>query len=268
MSAYPHATWRLLVWSAPADGATQMATDEAIWRAVGAGRAPATLRLYRWAPPCLSLGRNQPASEVDAEALEQSGYELVRRPSGGRAILHIDELTYAVALPLRDPRARGGVLGSCHRLSQGLLEALRLLGAEAAVQQNTARPATAPVCFEQPGAYEIVWGGRKLVGSAQVRGRGALLQHGALPLYGDIARICRFLTPTTSAERVRARAITLSEALGRAVSWEESAAAIAQGFASALDLSLLPGQLSDEEQRLAKALRERKYRAREWNWRI
>lgn len=256
------------MWSAPADGATQMATDEAIWRAVGAGRAPATLRLYAWSPPCLSLGRNQPVSEVNAETLEQAGYDLVRRPSGGRAILHIDELTYAVVLPLRDPRARGGVLGSCHRLSQGLLAALRLLGAEAAAQQNSARPATVPVCFEHPGAYEIVWGERKLVGSAQVRGRGALLQHGALPLCGDIARICRFLAAPASAERVRARATTLSEVLGRSVSWEESAAAIVQGFESALDLSLLPSPLTDEEQRLADKLREQKYRAQEWTWRI
>lgn len=268
MSIYPPSTWRLLVWSAPADGATQMATDEAIWRAVGAGRAPATLRLYAWSPPCLSLGRNQPAGEVDTEALQQAGYDLVRRPSGGRAILHIDELTYAVALPLRDPRARGGVLGSCHRLSQGLLAALRLLGAEAAAQQNSARPATAPVCFEQPGAYEIVWGGRKLIGSAQVRGRGALLQHGALPLCGDIARICRFLAASPSSERVRARAITLSEVLGCSVSWEKAASAVVQGFASALNVSLLPGQLTDEEQQLAATLREQKYRAHAWTWRI
>lgn len=251
--------WRL-IRSAPADGPTQMATDEAIWRAVAEGRALPTLRLYAWDPPCLSLGRHQRADEADRAALAAAGYGLVRRPTGGRAILHIDELTYSVALPLNHPLARGGVLESCRNLSQGLLAALEILGvAEARVHQQKPPPSAGPVCFETPGEFEIVVGERKLIGSAQARGYGALLQHGAIPLTGDIARICAFLAAPADPVRVRARATTLSEALGREVSWEEAAEAVAMGFARAFGLHLEPGDLSPWEMEMARQLREEKY---------
>src|SRR5260221_14259042 len=109
LSAAPYApaTWRL-VHSPLADGAANMAIDEAILRAVAAGQAPPTLRFFGWTPPCLSLGYAQPAAEVDAERLNQLGYGLVRRPTGGRAILHTHELTYSVIAPMDEPRVRGG----------------------------------------------------------------------------------------------------------------------------------------------------------------
>jgi lipoate-protein ligase A len=259
--------WRLIRFG-PADGPTQMAVDEAIWRAVAEGRVPPTLRLYAWDPPCLSLGRHQSADEVNRQALAAAGYGLVRRPTGGRAILHIDELTYSVAAPLTEPRVRGDVLTSCQRISQGLLAALDLLGVrDAAVHQQKPPAATGPVCFETPGEFEIVVDGRKLVGSAQARGRGALLQHGAFPLTGDIARICRFLTAPTDPARVRARATTLSEVLGREVPWEEAAQAVAGGFARALDLQLEPGALTTWEVETAHRLRQEKYAAEEWTFR-
>lgn len=259
--------WRL-IRSGPADGPTQMAIDEAIWQGVAEGRVPPTLRLYAWEPPCLSLGRHQSADEVDRDALAAAGYGLVRRPTGGRAILHIDELTYSVAAPLTDPRVRGDVLTSCRRISQGLLAALALLGVRNAVAQEQ-RPSapTGPVCFETPGEFEIVVDGRKLIGSAQMRGRGALLQHGALPLTGDIARICPFLIPSADPARVRARAVTLSAVLGREVSWEEVAQAVADGFARALNLQLEPGELTPWEVESAQQLRQEKYASDTWTLR-
>lgn len=268
MASYPHATWRL-IYTAPADGPFQMAVDEAIWQAVAGGRSLPTLRLYAWEPPCLSLGRHQSVREVNREALRAAGYGLVRRPTGGRAILHTDELTYSVAAPLRDPRVRGDVLTSCEQLSQGLLEALRLLGIgnAAAHQSKQHLPAAGPVCFEAPALFEITVGGRKLVGSAQMRGRGALLQHGAVPLWGDIARICPFLIPPADPLRVRARATTLEAVLGRRVSWEEAAEAMAEGFARALNLRLEPGGLTAWEQEVARRLQEEKYGAEEWTGR-
>lgn len=258
--------WRL-IFSAPADGPTQMAVDEAIWRGVAEGRVPPTLRLYAWEPPCLSLGRHQPAGEVNREALAAAGYDLVRRPTGGRAILHTDELTYSVAAPLTDPRVRGDVLTSCRRISAGLLTALALLGVRAAVHRQKPPPAAGPVCFETPGEFEIVVDGRKLIGSAQMRGRGALLQHGALPLTGDIARICPFLAPPADPDRVRARATTLAEVLGREIPWEEAARAVAGGFARALDLRLEPGDLTPWEIEVARQLRREKYCSDEWTLR-
>lgn len=256
--------WRLICWG-PADGPTQMAIDEAIWQGVAEGRVPPTLRLYAWEPPCLSLGRHQSAEEVNREALAAAGYGLVRRPTGGRAILHADELTYAVAAPLSDPVARGDLLASCRRISQGLLAALARLGVRDATAHERKAPAlTGPICFETPGEFEIVVRGRKLIGSAQMRGRGALLQHGALPLSGDMARICPFLNPPADPTRVRARATTLAEVLGREVSWEEAARAIAEGFVHALGLGLEPGELTPWEMETAQRLRREKYAAETW----
>ena len=152
------------------------------------------MRLYAWDPACLSLGRAQAASEVDHNRLQSQGYGLVRRPSGGRAILHIDELTYCVCLHKNDPIARGGVLPVYHRLSVGLLEGLDEIGLLARNDLATHRHAAAgAACFEQRSHYEIRVAERKLLGSAQWRQGSGVLQHGSLPLRGDIARICDVL---------------------------------------------------------------------------
>jgi len=262
---YPPAIWRLIL-SPPADGATQMAVDEAIWQAVGAREAPPTLRLYAWSPPCLSLGRNQPVAAVNRQALRQRGYHLVRRPTGGQAVLHIDELTYSVVLPLSDPRARGGVLDSCERLSAGLIRALEILGVVGATarRRTASPPASGPVCFETTADFEVAVGGKKLIGSAQRRGRGVLLQHGALPLCGDVTRICFLLVPPADPRRVRARAITLEQAIGRPVPWREAAEAMIEGFAQALNLRLVLEGLTPKEKQTAERLRKQKYGSEKW----
>jgi len=300
MNDYAPATWRL-VQSEPADGATNMAVDEAILRAAAAGHVPPTLRFYAWEPPCLSLGRGQKVADVDLEALREAGYGLVRRPTGGKAILHIDELTYSVVAPETEPRVAGGVVGSYRRLSAGLMRGLERLGALGVAAERRgagwrADPSPAkgggvgrrrragPVCFEVPSDYEIVAEGRKLIGSAQMRAQGVVLQHGAVPLYGDIARVCALLVSPPDPARVRARATTVEEALGfrgsaprlargspqgkRRVTWEEAAEALAAGFAEALGLRLEPGALSDEERAWAEALRAEKYGTEDWMRRV
>jgi len=265
---YPPATWRLLI-SPPADGASNMALDEAIVRAVGGGLARPTLRLYAWEPPCLSLGRAQPGHEVDRAACARDGVQVVRRATGGRAILHTDELTYSVVAPPHEPRLAGDVLTSYRRLSQALLAALQHLGIDAQsqpTQQGTSNT-THPVCFEVPSHYELTSSdGRKLVGSAQMRAQGAILQHGALPLAGDIARICRYLAQPPQPDRVYARAATLESVLGRPVSWEQAAGAMLAGFA-ALNLTLSPGELTPQEQSWRDKLRAQKYASDAWTWR-
>jgi lipoyl(octanoyl) transferase len=269
MSERPTGTWRLLL-SPPADGATNMAIDEAILDAVAAGRAPPTLRFYAWDPPCLSLGRAQKVDDVDLDGLEATGFDLVRRPTGGKAILHIDELTYSVAAPETEPRVAGGIVESYRRLSAGLVRGLEKLGLTDIVADQRARNRhlRGPVCFEVPSDYEITIEGKKLVGSAQMRARGAVLQHGALPLYGDIARICPLLAACPDPVRVRARATTVAAALGRRVAWEEAATALAEGFAEALNLSLKPGPLTEKEHAQAERLRGEKYAARTWTRRV
>ena len=272
--AYDMARWRLLN-TGPACGATNMAIDEAILLAVAKGLVPPTLRLYAWEPPCLSLGQAQSCSQVNWEACVARGYTVVRRPTGGRAILHTDELTYSVTAPETEPRLEGGIVASYRRLSEGLLEGLRLMhvpGIEAhhpeAEKAPTSTASQGPVCFEEPSTYEITVAGKKLIGSAQVRREGVVLQHGTLPLVGDIARICDVLTPPPNPARVRARASTVQGVLGRAVSFDEAAEAIAQGFASALNVEWAPGDLASAERAWAEELRRTKYATDEWNRRL
>jgi lipoyl(octanoyl) transferase len=252
-----------------------MAVDEAILEAVAQRQSPPTLRFYSWEPPCLSLGYAQPAVDVDTSRLERLGWQLVRRPTGGRAILHTDELTYSVIGPLSEPRLEGEIVASYRRLSQGLLRGLAVLGLDArADQQNpNGGPQKGPVCFETPSNYEITLGGRKLIGSAQMRRRGMVLQHGALPLTGDLGRICDALQFASQEERqsarnrVHTRALTLTEASGRESSWQSAADAMALGFAEALNLTFSEGNLTPAEQALAEQIEKSKYKADSWNLR-
>ncbi len=263
--------WRLIV-DPPCDGATNMAVDEAILEAVGRGEAPPTLRLYRWEPACLSLGYAQSAADADRARIAKHGWHLVRRMTGGRAILHVDELTYSVTLAQDHPVVDGGILDSYRRLSSALLAALQRIGLEAnADKRLEGVKAVGAVCFEVPSDYEITAGGKKLVGSAQVRKQNAVLQHGSLPLYGDVSRICEALAfPDESArqqgrERVLQRAVTLSEALGRRVEWEEAARAVQEAFAATFALDFDETPLLPAEYTRTGELRAERYAADSWN---
>jgi lipoate-protein ligase A len=267
--SYPPATWRLIL-DREAGGATNMAVDEAILIAMLEGASPPTLRFYAWSPPCLSLGRNQPLADADLAACRAAGVDVVRRPTGGRAILHTDELTYSLTLLQVDPRATGDVVEGYRRLSEGLLAGLRLLEVEAvqAVGRKSATDA-GPVCFEAPSNYEITVAGRKLIGSAQWRAKGSVLQHGSLPLQGDLARIVDCLALSDAQREVqrphiRGRAITLEEAKGQIAPFAQVAEVLAEGFARALNLTLLPGELSAHERALAAELRRSRYAAPGW----
>ncbi len=275
-SLYPHATWRLIVETEPRSGPANMAVDEAIALAVAAGKAPPTLRFYRWEPPTVSLGRHQPVDDVDLDAVQARGYDLVRRPTGGRAILHTDELTYSVAAPADEPRMVGGVMDAYLRLSQGLLAGLQILGvaADKAAGHVRAGRDVSAACFEVPSAYEITARGRKLIGSAQSRRQGYVLQHGSLPLVGDITRLVDVLALDEEARaalraHLAVRACTLAYALdvpedSPQVDFFHVAQALAQGFAQALNLSLVPGTLTPHETREAARLIREKYAHPEW----
>lgn len=264
-----------------------MALDEAILESVGKGETPPTLRLYAWQPPCLSLGYAQPHSEVDHARLQQLGWELVRRPTGGRAILHTDELTYSVTGPLDEPRLAGGVLESYRQLSEALLLALHLLGVPAEARENPAQNQTAqassqsgnnataasppqPICFEVPSNYEITVGEKKLIGSAQARRKEGVLQHGSFPLYGDLTRITQVLVYDSdekraiAAERLLKRATTLESVLDKRISWDEVAQAFCTAFEKTLNLKLVLGEPTQNEIERAKALLLEKYANPEW----
>jgi lipoate-protein ligase A len=259
------AAWRLLV-DPPATGAWNMAVDEALLDGVAAGSAPPTLRFYQWAPPCLSLGYFQPFDVVDVAGCLRLGVDVVRRPTGGRAILHDRELTYSVTLPLRLLGDNGAVLPSYHRLSLALERGLKRLGAPVVLAPESAAqsgPDHGPVCFDRPSAHEILLDGRKLVGSAQVRRATAILQHGSILIEPRIDRLlaCLWL-PDAPDARIEDGVAGLAE-VGD-FDPARIAGALADAFAEEFGVRLVPGRLGPDERRAADALFDSKYQAAAW----
>jgi lipoate-protein ligase A len=180
----------------------------------------ATLRLYRWSPPCLSFGRNEPArSRYDRAAIERRGLAVVRRPTGGRAVWHDAELTYAVAAPV----ALFGTLAESYRTIHGrLADALRTLGVRAELAAPRRAPAVgAGPCFASPVGGEVLVDGKKVIGSAQVRRGTAFLQHGSILLDGS-----QDVIGAVSHQPSAVSATSLSAVLGRPVAFNEVAEAI------------------------------------------
>lgn len=277
---FPPATWRVIIEDAPRSGAGNMAVDQALAEACAAGEAAPTLRFYRWNPPAVSLGRHQPAAEIDFEAAAARGYDVVRRTTGGRAILHVDELTYSVAAPKDEQRVRGGVMDAYLRLSNALLAGLQNVGlmANKAGGDVRAGKEVSAACFEAPSAYEITAGGRKLLGSAQSRRAGYVLQHGSLPLMGNIARLIDVLNlPPHELDALRTqlrdRAQTLEQAMtlvngspppDTMLQFESVAKGLCHGFETILNITLEPGTLTPGETRRTAELIREKYADAEW----
>jgi lipoate-protein ligase A len=265
------ATWRLIV-DPPARGAWNMAVDESLLEHVGRGESLPTLRLYAWEPACLSLGYAQPFADVDTARLRERDWDAVRRPTGGRAILHTDELTYSITAQPNEPRVVGTVLESYNRLAGALVTAVISLGI--LVEKKDHIPgqngAQSPVCFEVPSAYEITVDGKKLIGSAQARRREGVLQHGTLPLYGDLGRITEALAfPDESARAAAAvklwsRATTVETVLGRKIEWKTAAQAFVHAFETELNLTLERAEMSAPEKTRAKTLMQEKYAHASW----
>lgn len=268
-------TWRLLT-TTPDRGAWNMAVDEAILEHVERDEALPTLRLYAWDPPCLSLGRAQPFTDVDTTHLQEHGWDVVRRMTGGRAILHTDELTYSVTGTNKEPILAGALLESYNRLASALLTAVQGLGLMVEMKEGKAdgNGIPNPVCFEVPSTYEIMVGGKKLIGSAQARRKDGVLQHGSLPLSGDLTRICQALFfPDESArkaamKRLLARATTVESVLGREVAWETASQAFVRAFEAKLGLTLEAGELTESELARAEELVNEKYAHPSWTERI
>ena len=176
-------TWRVVV-DPPLTGAENMARDRALLDELVAGARPATLRFYGWSPACISLGLGQSEDILDLAAVNRAGLDVVRRPTGGQALLHDDELTYSVVASQQDPVVGGTLMQSYHAISEALLSGLAGLGIVGVGAPCEPRPAAGltPVCFASASAEEVLVDGRKLLASAQWRSRGAFLQHGSLLL--------------------------------------------------------------------------------------
>jgi lipoate-protein ligase A len=237
-----------------------MALDHALARCLGAGEG--VLRLYTWQRPTVSFGRNEPAQATYSAALaERLGVDCVRRPTGGRAVLHDGELTYAVIVP---ERAFGGVRRAYRLINEALAGALRSLGAEVALAEGTVTLGVdAGPCFQTPAVGEVVGAGRKLVGSAQARVEGALLQHGSIILSGDQA-----LLDTLAGERAAHEPpATLVELIGE-VSEDDVADAVVAGMRGVFGGDWTAAEGHDERVRAEAArLEAERYGRNEWTWR-
>jgi lipoyl(octanoyl) transferase len=279
-SVAPHgdgqAGWRLILGDggglAPADGPSNMGMDVALLEAVRLGAAP-VVRFYRWSPACLSFGRNQPARGLyDLAAAASRRIDFVRRPTGGQAVLHADELTYAVIAPVsRIGRPRDAY----RRINAALVAGLRSLGVDAALAQAlAAAPAAGPdwrmACFRRPEAGEVVASGRKLVGSAQRMEGRVILQHGSLLLGGSQAAAEELLREDAgnplSTIQAETGWTTLDAELGDRPVLPVLASALAAGFERVLGTSLAPATMTDPEAADAGRLKER-FGSEAWIWR-
>jgi len=284
------ARWRLMV-DFGLSGAENMALDEALLDSVVAGGAP-VIRFYTWDPPTLSLGVNQPAGEVDPVECARRGFGLVRRITGGRAVLHHQELTYSVIALDSDPLVSGGVIESYRKISAPLVEGLRSLGAGVTLSEpNRAlframandrrysdiaeleQTSHGAVCFDTASAYELAANGRKLVGSAQARRGGALLQHGSILLDVDWEAWASVFAYATERGRERAlqklpqRMTSLKEQLGREVTPGDVCDALTKSFAYHFNLDLDRSGTTSEERISAHRLAAEKYLNDTWTFR-
>ena len=243
-----------------------MAVDEALLQCMADGDDP-VLRLYGFAPPCVSLGRFQSADDLgDAGLRRRDGVGLVRRPTGGRAVLHDDEVTYAVVLGRHHLQPFGK--RAAYRTSAGiLLRLLPALGIQGAVQPGAAGAAPRapdPDCFRSTAEYEITAGRKKLVGSAQTTTRDAALQHGTIPLSAAYTRIARYLRPRPAATPGQLAATSVAQETASRRSYEEALLLLANAAADRLRARRT--ELSAAETRLAQELEETRYACPRWTW--
>ncbi len=299
--------WRL-VRSGHLPGAMNMAIDEAILRSVANGDAPPTLRFYGWDPPAVSVGYFQNASkEVDRAACESVGVDVVRRPTGGRAVLHDVEVTYSLVAPEENPVIPKGITESYRAISEGMVHGFVQIGldakmvslrkrrlsqsgrsepSEAEGDENSAdahqssryqvtidapdRQNASAACFDAPSWYEVTVDGKKIVGSAQMRRMGVLLQHGSIPLELQEDKLFTCLKFQSSEARERAKEIfrtkatSIRAALGRPISFMEVCDAVVGGLQEVLGVEIAVDELTSQEKDVAKKLAEQKYAHLDW----
>ncbi len=254
----------------PMKGRYNMAVDEAIQNACRRGEVKPTLRFYQWKPACLSLGRFQDvAREVNPQGLASLGADLVRRPTGGKAVFHDDELTYSIVIP--EDEIPGTILETYQELSRALVAGIRSLGipAQLAALEHgvTARDPRfrQAACFSAPSWYEIVASGKKITGSAQVRRGGIILQHGSIPFNMNWRKLVTCLKTSSDQHAMRVESMLsrksagLAQIRGSGVSRRELESALASAFGAVFNWDLEEGILSPNEIREALELSQGKY---------
>uniref|UniRef100_A0A7C3V2Y9 Lipoate--protein ligase family protein n=1 Tax=Desulfobacca acetoxidans TaxID=60893 RepID=A0A7C3V2Y9_9BACT len=249
--------WRFLDTGALSP-ACNMAIDRALLALHANGKSPPTLRLYQWRPPAVSLGYFQKRHDLDLEACHRLGYEVVRRPTGGRAVLHLGDLTYAVIAGTGEGMP-SAVLEAYRLIAQGLVNAFGLLGIKARMGWEQRESHQSDICFLRCARGAVVHRGKKLVGSAQTWHASSLLQHGSIILKSQVEAWLPLVksgeeSPGALRAKLAARLTSLQEILGRPPKLTEIKDAVRQGLAQALGVEFEPGELSPAEWTLARDL--------------
>jgi lipoyl(octanoyl) transferase len=268
--------WRLIGLDAER-GDWNMAVDEALLES--ASRSTPTLRLFTWSEPCLSVGCLQPTSDIDLAACQRAGLPLVRRASGGTAVLHENTLGFSIVVPPGHRFAVSDIVESYRLLAPAAQLALKQLGVPCELVQpeqasrGRSRGLGSAACFAELAPYELVVGPRKVVGNSQLRRRGAILHHAVIHLDLNPGRFAGFLK-TNSLDEIRqlsrlldSRIGSLASVVGRPVRAEEAADCARSAFAEAFGVELVPGALTSAERETAQKLVAEKYGSPSWTYR-
>lgn len=263
----------LFIDSGDCSPAFNMALDDALLNWHSKELIPPVIRFYGWKPPALSIGYFQKTkNKINLEAVKQYGYGMVRRPTGGRAVLHDDELTYSVIVSEKHPDMPGSVTEAYRVISEGLLRGFQALGihAEFALPDKQAAETGSAVCFEEPSWYELIAEGRKAAGSAQTRQKGVILQHGSIPISVDENKLFDLFIYPSNRARERAqrsfgsKAAAINQLRSEPVSLKEVKRVFLNGFEEALDVEFLPYTLTAEQLRDVRELAKTRYENDDW----
>ena len=257
-----------------------MALDEALLEWHSQGKIPPVIRFYGWNPPTLSVGYFQRVEkEIDLDAVKEHNLGFVRRPTGGRGVLHEHELTYSVIVSEDHPEMPTTVTEAYRVISEGILKGFHHLGLEAyfavpktSEERDALKNPRSAVCFDAPSWYELVVEGRKVAGSAQTRQKGVILQHGSILLDLDEDKL--FSLFKYSNERVKDRmkkafsskAVAINEISQRQITLDEAKEAFYKGFSEGLNVDLQPYELTEEELAYVNTLAKDRYESDEWNF--
>ncbi|MGO9136703.1 MAG: biotin/lipoate A/B protein ligase family protein [Syntrophales bacterium] len=251
-----------------------MAIDEAIFRENQRTDSPPTLRFYSWSPPSVSLGYFQiTQKEINTEACRRYSVDIVRRPTGGKAVLHENDLTYAVIASEHNPLFPPDILGTYKVISSCIAEGLSELGIEAEMEgsgRSYQDDSLKAACFSSPSRYELLAKKKKICGSAQLRSKGIFLQHGSILIDFDPVKACAILLPeegerSWQIEKLRESVTSIYEQIGAPVSMENICHVMKKSFEKRFDIELVEGCLTAHEESLKLQLMNDKYMNDRWN---
>ena len=259
-------SWRLLPCQA-LRASENMAIDEAVFRMNRPEGLPPTLRFFGWNPPAVSLGYFQKTfQEINVDFCRREGIDIVRRPTGGKAVLHEHEMTYSLVAAIDHPLFTADILETYRVISACIVEALKRIGLAPEMVYEGRSAAGTPLegyCFAAPSKYELLVDGRKICGSAQVRGGGTFLQHGSLLM--DIDPVRAAAAMGIKAASISGSTTTLREQLGRHIESDELASVLRGAFEGTLGINLAEAGLTETEEALKQELMAGKYATSRWN---